>query len=172
MLGNGDDKVISYPGGTSVFSAKGNAGLHYVHGGSSPQEMLIPVIDIKMDKGAVETRTVQIMLVSLIQKITNLITTLDFIQSDPVSDVVKGTVYKLYFLSEDHERISNENIYLADKRDEDVQKRLFRMRFTFKHKMYDKSKNYYLVAYDESNDVEVFRHEVIMDVAFPNDSGF
>jgi hypothetical protein len=133
MLGNGDDKVISYPGGTSVFSAKGNAGLHYVHGGSSPQEMLIPVIDIKMDKGA---------------------------------------VYKLYFLSEDHERISNENIYLADKRDEDVQKRLFRMRFTFKNKRYDKSKNYYLVAYDESNDVEVFRHEVIMDVAFPNDSGF
>ena len=84
----------------------------------------------------------------------------------------KGAVYKLYFLSEDHERISNENIYLADKRDEDVQKRLFRMRFTFKNKRYDKSKNYYLVAYDESNDVEVFRHEVIMDVAFPNDSGF
>ena len=58
-----------------------NAGLNYVHGGSSPQEMLVPVIDIKMDKGAVETRTVQIMLVSLIQKITNLITTLDFTPS-------------------------------------------------------------------------------------------
>ncbi len=48
-----------------------------------------------------ETRTVQIMLVSLVQKITNLITTLDFIQSEPVSDVVKGTKYKLFFLSED-----------------------------------------------------------------------
>lgn len=177
MLGNEDDKIISYSCSTSVFSAKGNAGLNYVHGGSSPQEMLVPVIDIKMDKGAVETRTVQIMLVSLIQKITNLITTLDFIQSEPVSDVVKGTTYKLYFLSEDNgnssiEKISNENIYVADKRDEDVQKRLFRMRFTFKNKKYDKSKKYYLVAYDESNDVEVFRHEVIMDVAFANDFGF
>ena len=177
MLGNEDDKIISYSCSTSVFSAKGNAGLNYVHGGSSPQEMLVPVIDIKMDKGAVETRTVQIMLVSLIQKITNLITTLDFIQSEPVSDVVKGTTYKLYFLSEDNgnssiEKISNENIYVADKRDGDVQKRLFRMRFTFKNKKYDKSKKYYLVAYDESNDVEVFRHEVIMDVAFANDFGF
>lgn len=172
MLGNEDDKIISYSCSTSVFSAKGNAGLNYVHGGSSPQEMLVPVIDIKMDKGAVETRTVQIMLVSLIQKITNLITTLDFIQSEPVSDVVKGTTYKLYFLSENNEKISNENIYVADKRDEDVQKRLFRMRFTFKNKKYDKSKKYYLVAYDESNDVEVFRHEVIMDVAFANDFGF
>jgi len=177
MLGNEDDKMISYSCSTSVFSAKGNAGLNYVHGGSSPQEMLVPVIDIKMDKSAVETRTVQIMLVSLIQKITNLITTLDFIQSEPVSDVVKGTIYKLYFLSEDNknnfvEKISNENIYVADKRDEDVQKRLFRMRFTFKNKKYDKSKKYYLVAYDESNDVEVFRHGVIMDVAFANDFGF
>lgn len=172
MLGNEDDKIISYSCSTSVFSAKGNAGLNYVHGGSSPQEMLVPVIDIKMDKGAVETRTVQIMLVSLVQKITNLITTLDFIQSEPVGDVVKETTYKLYFLSEDNEKISNENIYVADKRDEDVQKRLFRMRFTFKNKKYDKSKKYYLAAYDENNDVEVFRHEVIMDVAFASDFGF
>ncbi|MDE7477060.1 MAG: BREX-1 system phosphatase PglZ type A [Lachnospiraceae bacterium] len=173
MLGNQDDKMVSYSYSTSVFSAKGNAGLNYVHGGSSPQEMLVPVIDIKMDKGAVETRTVQIMLVSLIQKITNLITTLDFIQSEPISDVVKGTTYKLYFVSEDNgnssiEKISNENIYVADRRNENVQKRLFRMRFTFKNKKYDKSKKYYLVIYDENNSVEVYRHEVIMDVAFAN----
>jgi len=172
MLGNEDDKIISYSCSTSVFSVKGNAGLNYVHGGSSPQEMLVPVIDIKMDKGAVEIRTVQIMLVSLVQKITNLITTLDFIQSEPVGDVVKGTRYKLFFLSEDNEKISNENIYVADKQDEDIQKRLFRMRFTFKNKKYDKSKKYYLVAFDENNNVEAFRHEVIMDVAFANDFGF
>lgn len=171
MLGNEDEKIISCSCGTSVFSAKGNAGLNYVHGGSSPQEMLIPVIDIKMDKNAVETHTVQIMLVSLIQKITNLITTLDFIQSEPVGDVVRSTTYKLYFLSEDNEKISNENIYVADKRDEDVQKRLFRMRFTFKNKKYDRSKKYYLSAYDENSNTEVFRHEVVMDVAFVNDFG-
>ena len=119
-----------------------------------------------------ETRTVQIMMVSLMQKISNLITTLDFIQSDPVSDVVKGTSFKLYFVSEDNERISNENIYVADKRDADAQKRIFRMRFTFKNKKYDKDKYYYLVAYDESNDLEVFRHAVVMDLAFSDDFGF
>ena len=82
--------------------------------------------------------------------------------------MVKGTRYKLYFLSEDNERISNENIYLADIRDEDVSKRLFRMRFTFKNKKYDRGKKYYLVAYDEENNVEALRHEVIMDAAFEN----
>lgn len=172
MLGSDDNKVISYSCSTNVFSTPGNEGLNYVHGGSSPQEMLVPVLDIKMDKGAVETRPAQIMLVSLVQKITNLITSLDFIQSDPVSDVVKSTTYKLYFISDNNEKISNENIYVADKRDEDVQKRLFRMRFTFKNKKYDKESKYYLVAYDESNEVEAFRHEVIMDLAFSDNFGF
>lgn len=172
MLGSDDEKIISYSCSTNVFSVPGGAGLNYVHGGSSPQEMLVPVLDIKMDKGAVETRPAQIMLVSLVQKITNLITSLDFIQSDPVSDVVKKADYKLYFISDNNEKISNENIYIADKRDEDVQKRLFRMRFTFKNKKYDKDRKYYLVAYDESNDVEVFRHEVIMDLAFSDNFGF
>lgn len=172
MLGNEDGKIISYSCSTSVFSAKGNAGLNYVHGGSSPQEMLVPVIDIKMDKGAVETHIVKIMLVSLIQKITNQIITLDFMQAEPVSDVVKGTIYKLYFISEDNEKISNESIYVADKRDEDVQKRFFRRRFTFKNKKYDSSKKYYMVAYDENNCAEVFRHEVVMDVAYAYDFGF
>lgn len=172
MLGNEDDKVISYPCSTNVFATPGNAGMNYVHGGSSPQEMLVPVLDIKMDRGAVDTTTAKIMLVSLVQKITNLITSLDFIQSDPISDVVKEATYKLYFISDDNEKISNDNIYVADKREEDVQKRLFRMRFTFKNKKYDKNRKYYLVAYDESNDVEVLRHEVIMDLAFTDDFGF
>lgn len=39
MLGNEDQRMISYPCSTSVFSVPGNAGLHYVHGGSSPQEL-------------------------------------------------------------------------------------------------------------------------------------
>lgn len=168
LLGNDDDKIISYPCSTSVFKSRGNSGLNYVHGGSSPQEMLLPVIDIKMDKGAVTTTTVQIALISLVKKITDLVTTLDFIQSEPVSDVVKGTEYKLYFKSDDNETISNENIYVADKREEDVQKRLFRMRFTFKNKNYDQNRHYYLVAYDMVNDVEAFRHEVVMDVMVGN----
>lgn len=50
--------------------------------------MLVPVLDIKMNKGAVETRPVQIMLVSLVQKITNFITGLP----DPVSDIVKKQI--------------------------------------------------------------------------------
>lgn len=53
-----------------------------------------------------ERRSAQISLVSIVQKITNLITTLDFIQTDAVSDTIKKTTYKMYFISEDNEKIS------------------------------------------------------------------
>ena len=170
ILGNDDTKVVSYPVSSNVFKAGG--GQNYVHGGSSPQEMLVPVLDIKMERGHMETRPAQITLVSMVQKITNLITTMDFIQSDAVSDTIKPATYKLYFISEDNEKISNENIYVADKRDADATKRIFRMRFTFKNKKYDKDKQYYLVAYDDTTGLESFRHPVIMDLAFADDFGF
>ena len=171
VLDNDDTKVVSFPVSSNVFKVAGG-GQNFVHGGSSPQEMLVPVLDIKMERGHMETRPAQIALVSIVQKITNLITTMDFIQSDAVSDTVKKTTYKMYFISEDNERISNENMYIADSRDADPQKRIFRMRFTFKNKKYDKNKQYYLVVYDDATGIEAFHHPVIMDLAFADDFGF
>ena len=65
-------------------------GANYVHGGSSPQEMLVPVLEFKMERGHMETKNAEIALVSIVHKITNLITSMDFIQSDAVSDTVKA----------------------------------------------------------------------------------
>jgi len=171
ILGNKDTKWVSVPVSSNVFKVTGG-GQNFVHGGSSPQEMLVPVIDVKVEKGHADTRPAQIVLVSMVQKITNLISSLDFIQSEPVSDVIKETSYKVFFISEDNEKISNECIYIADKKDNDPSKRIFRLKFNLKNKQYDKSKHYYLVAYDEKNDIEVLRHGVVMDIAFADDFGF
>lgn len=171
ILGNEDTRMVSFPVSSHVFKVSGG-GQNYVHGGSSPQEMLIPVLDVKMERGHMETRPVQIALVSMVQKITNLITTMDFIQSDPVSDIMKEATYRIYFLSEKNEKISNENILVADSRESDPLKRISRLRFTFKNKKYDKEKKYFLVVYDETTGLEVFRHPVTMDLAFADDYGF
>ena len=171
VLKNDDTRVISLPIGTDVFKVAGG-GQNYVHGGSSLQEVIIPVIDVKTNKNYTETKAVSISLISLVNKITNLTTNLDFIQSDPVSDVNKETTYKVYFITDDNEKISNDNIYVADKKEDDASKRIFRMRFNFKNKQYDRNRKYYLVAYDEKNSLEVIRHEVKMDLAFVDDFGF
>ena len=49
---------------------------------------------------------------------------------------------------------------------------MFRFRFSFKNKQYNKSQKYYLVVFDDKNDIEVFRHEIIIDIAFADDFGF
>ena len=70
---------------------------------------------------------------------------------------MKETSYRVYFISDNNEKISNENIVIADKKDKDTTKRMFRLRFNFKNKKYD---------------IEVLRHEIIMDIAFADDFGF
>lgn len=168
ILGYEDDKIVTYPVSSNVFKVPGG-GQNYVHGGSSPQEMIVPVLDIKMDRYHNETKPAQINLVSIVQKITNLITSMDFIQSEPVSDTVKETTYRMVFMSEEDERISNENIYVADSREPDSSKRIFRRKFSFKNQKYDKNKQYYLVVTDDNSGLELFRHPVIMDLTFTDD---
>ena len=171
ILGYEDEKKVIFPISSNVFKVAGG-GQNFVHGGSSPQEMIVPVLDVKMERGHMETKPVQINLVSMVQKITNLITSMDFIQVDPVSDTAKETTYRMVFLSENEERISNENIYVADSREPDSAKRMFRMRFHFKNQRYDKNKQYYLVVTDDKTGIEQFRHPVIVDITFADDFGF
>ncbi|MGN8963840.1 BREX-1 system phosphatase PglZ type A [Bariatricus sp. HCP28S3_D3] len=171
MMQNKDERKVSYPIGADIFKAPGT-GMNFVHGGSSPQEMIIPLIEVKTERGYKETTTAQIALVSLTTKITNLITSLDFVQTDAVNDVVKETTYRIYFVDDNDEKISNEHLYVADKKDKDTVKRVFRLRFSFKNKKYSKNQKYYLVAYDDNNSLEVLRHEIVMDIAFADDFGF
>ncbi len=170
ILGYEDDKVVTFPLSSNVFKVAGG-GQNFVHGGSSPQEMIVPVLDIKMDRYHNDTKPAQISLVSIVQKITNLITGMDFIQSEPVSDTVKETTYRMVFMSEDGDRISNECSYVADSREPDSVKRIFRRKFNFKNQKYDKTRQYYLVVTDDNTGLELFRHPVIVDITFADDFG-
>ena len=165
VLNSYDEKrIVSFPCGASVFKVQGSGGLNYVHGGSSPQEMLVPVLDIKMERYHKDTRAARIAMVSLVSKITSLETNLDFIQSDPVNETTKETIYKIYFVDDKNNRISNENVYVADNRNPDDKSRIFRLNFKFRNQNYEKMKPYYIVVFDENLLMEVFRMQVYMDI--------
>ena len=66
VLGNEDDKFVSYPVSSNVFKVTGG-GANFVHGGSSPQEMLVPVLEVKMERGHMETKNAEITLVRFIR---------------------------------------------------------------------------------------------------------
>lgn len=166
-----DERFVCVPLGSDLIKAPGS-GLNYVHGGCSPQEMIVPVIEVRTEKGKVSVANAQITLVSLVNKITNLSTNLDFLQSEPVSDTVKATTYRLFFADQNGNKISNEHMYQADNTEDDATKRVFRLKFTFKNQTYDKTKKYYLIAVDDKTGMETFRREIIMDLAFAGDFGF
>jgi len=170
ITGGNCKKYVSWPIGANVFKTSG--GLNYVHGGASPQEMILPLITVKTKKGHVDTGKAEIALVSMIRKITNLITPLDFIQKEPVCDVVTPADYRLCFVSDNNEKISNEQIYQADRKDADPSKRMFRLKFNFKNKKYSNTEQYWLVAVEEKSNIELFRHQVVMDIAFADGIGF
>jgi uncharacterized protein (TIGR02687 family) len=170
VIGGDVEKHISWPIGASVFKTQG--GLNYVHGGASPQEMLLPLITVKTEKRLVETEDVKIALINTLKKITNLIVHLDFIQKEPISDTVKAVEYKLYFISEDGEKISNEQFFKANREDLEPSKRTVRLKFDFMNKEYDKSKQYALVAIDAETRIEKFSHSVTIDIAFADGIGF
>ena len=167
VCGTEDSRSVNCPVGSDLFSAHGS-GKNYVHGGCSPQETLIPLIEVRTDKSKRETTFASIDLLSLLGKITNLITVLDIIQTEPVSDIVKETTYRVYFVSDSGEIISNINVLHANKKDSETSKRITRLRFSLKNRRYDKDGKYYLVAVDPE-DHEVMRREVIIDPAFSDD---
>lgn len=59
VLRNQDIKVVSFPISSNVFKVSGG-GQNLVHGGSSPQEVLVPVLDVKMVRGHMDTKNASI----------------------------------------------------------------------------------------------------------------
>lgn len=171
VLGYEDERYIASPMGADLFHAPG-AGLNYTHGGCSPQEMIIPLVEARLERNKVDTKNARIDLIILNSKITNLVSNLDFVQTEPVSDTVKAARYRVCFVEEDGSRISNEVLIAADKTDPDSINRKFRVRFSFKNQQYPTGRKYYLTVVDEKTNMETLRKEFRIDIAFANDYGF
>lgn len=175
LLGDGSNKYVITPKGTSRFKVQG-AGANYVHGGAMPQEVIVPVIRFKNDRSTSsvnDIRKVKISLTSITRKITNIITYLEFFQDEKIQDKVISQRIKCYFEDEEGNRISNENIIIGDSRSENPVERTYREKFVLKSMPYDKTKQYFLVMQDEE-DANGFYERIAfnIDIAIVDDFGF
>lgn len=171
VLANDDARYVSYPRGAQIFKTAGG-GTSYVHGGSSPQEMVVPVLCVKMDRGHVETKQAEIKLHTLLKKITSKDVNLIFVQTEPVSETVKAASYKLSFVDRNNKPVSNECLLTADSADSDVSQRMVTARFSFINTEYDSHASYYLVMKDADTDIERLRQEFVIDMPFMGNFGF
>ena len=168
-----------------AFSLMGNVrikmnggGLNFVHGGTSLQEMVVPVIEYhylrnnskeyQRNKHKYDTKPVELGLLSATHKVSNMIFSLNFYQKEPVGDNRVAATYQLYFTDSSGKQISDIQKIIADKTSDNGQERTFRCSFNLKSLKYDSKEIYYLVIADESGLV-VSREEFQIDIAFAVD---
>ena len=153
-------------------------GLNFVHGGTSLQEMVVPVIEYhflrnqskeyKKNKSKYDTKPVEISLLSANRKISNMIFSLNFYQKEPVGGNREAATYQLYFTDSAGKPISDVQKIIADKTSDNGQDRTFRCSFNLKSLKYSNTDSYYLVIADE-NGMQVQREEFQIDIAFAVD---
>ena len=166
------DHFVTTPIGADIF-AVGGAGSNYVHGGSSLQEMLLPVVDVRTAKGKQDFDYVDVILASVSRKVTNLITHFDFIQTETVSDVVKARNLIAYFATENGEKISFDVPIVANIKSDAPDKRTFHEKFTLKSREYRRSDKYYMHIADANDEKNILHsYEFMIDIAFVDDFGF
>ncbi|MGL5711505.1 MAG: PglZ domain-containing protein, partial [Paraclostridium sp.] len=174
ILGADSNKYVTVPRGEVRFSKQG-AGSNYVHGGSMPQEIIIPVVKFKNSRGqgAVDEK-VLVEMTTISRKITTPRFTINFLQKDKVEAKKLPLMLKAYFEDSEGNVISNENSIFADSKSANAEDRIYKERFTLKSISYNKNAKYYLVLEEDESDVknEYARYEFTIDIAIQDEFGF
>lgn len=172
MMAYMNQLYVTTPIGADIFKVAGG-GQNYVHGGSSLQEMLIPVIELTTNTRAVAYDYVDVILTTVNRKVTNLITYFDFIQTEKVTDTMKARSLVAYFTTEGGEKISFDVPIVANSREDAPEKRTFHEKFTLKSREYKYGDKYYLVLADANDEKNILqKYEFMIDIAFVDDFGF
>ena len=176
---NGRTDYAAFAPRENVRIKMSGGGLNFVHGGISLQEMVVPLIDyhyVRTDSKAyqknrakIDTKPVEVNLLSANRKISNMIFSLNFYQKDAVGDNREKANYSLYFTDSAGKIVSDTVRIIADKTSENAQERTFRCSFNLKSLSFDSKETYYLVIADESGLQMPQREEFQIDIAFAVD---
>ncbi|CAM3140152.1 BREX-1 system phosphatase PglZ type A [Filibacter tadaridae] len=151
ILESDQQLYATVPKGADRFQVQG-AGANYVHGGAMLQEIVVPVITFKNDRSkhsGNDLRKVEVKLTNPVRKITGIITYLEFFQTEKVEGKRRPNRLLAYFVNEEGQRISNENIIIADSPSGDPRDRTYREKFVFRTMRYNRKARYYLILQEE-----------------------
>lgn len=152
LLGDGCELRAIVPRGMHRFKIQG-PGANYVHGGASLQEIVVPLIKYRNVRGRVREKMMQkvdVQLTNTSHKITNNTFTLQFFQTEKVSDkrMPRKLLVAMWDMADGEKKISNEKPIIADKTSDRADERTFSVRLTLKGGNYDRNQDYYLRLID------------------------
>ena len=156
---------VTTPIGADIIKMPGG-GQNYVHGGSSLQEMIVPVIKVNTFKGKQDTGLVNVELSTFHHRVTGIEVKLDFMQMEPVTDTVKPRRLQAFFVDADGAKISFPVPITANIKSTDAKDRLIQEKFTLKSGRYSRDQEYFLVIADQDDDKkELHRYKFEIDIS-------
>ena len=164
------DTEVIVPSGVDIFKAQG--GQNFVHGGASLQEIIIPLVTVETSRGKQQTQEVNIDLASVFRTISNLNTYIDFIQKEPVTNALRPRTIRVWFEDESGNKVSNENIIVADRTNTNPDERKYQEKFIFASRKYSQKDKYFMRITDNETGIEISHYEYVIDIPFADDFGF
>lgn len=176
---DGESDYDAYAPRENIRIKMNGGGLNFVHGGASLQEMVVPVIEYRYlrsdskayqrNRDKIDTKPVTVSLLSASRKISNMIFSLNFYQTEAVGGNREATTYLLYFVDSNGKQVSDTCKIIADKTSDNGQERTFRCNFNLKSQSYSNLDSYYLVIADETGLQAPQKEEFQIDIAFAVD---
>lgn len=155
------------PRGASRFHFAGGA--RFVHGSSMPQEIVIPVITLRESENeSAKTRSVEFSLLGSSNKVVTNKQRFEFIQTEPVSERILARTVQIS-LRDGEALISDEVSVTFDSTSGLMDERKRSVMLTVRSGIYEKTRDYFLIARDVKTNVEFLRIPLKVDLAFAND---
>jgi len=129
QLGLQGDGFVGFPKGIQRLRQKGS-GSRYVHGGTSLQEVVVPVLKIRKDRVS-DTAPVEIDIIRGGQQITTGQVTITFLQTEPVGEKSLAREIRAGFYSKSGVALSESKSLRFDSPYEDARQRERREQFIF-----------------------------------------
>ncbi|MCG0885409.1 BREX-1 system phosphatase PglZ type A [Lactiplantibacillus plantarum] len=164
ILDNDDQRFIFYPSNANIFSVAG-AGKNYVHGGCSPQEMIIPVLHVTTESRKSQATYVKLAVTDSSRRITGHEVIVNMVQNDPVDETHRAAAYVLYFVDGTGRQISGEQIVHADITSANVNDRLIQCHLPLIDQDFERSGQYQLVIKNaEANTKKLIDYQMDLTV--------
>lgn len=174
--GSGSDVDFLLPKGANRFHFVGGA--RFVHGGAMPQEICIPLLEVKALRGkkaaANEKQKVGIITEKSTIRLVNQIEKIRFIQTNAVGNSYIERKVTAVIKDSQGNPVSSEETLLFDATSDNMTERTREARFKLIGSDFNRNENYQLFVIDSANNtvVEQFPRPVMIDLLDRDDFGF
>lgn len=169
-----DDMMFWLPKGVARFHFVGGA--RFVHGGAALQEVVVPVITVRQQRGtkarATEIRKAGVTMLGSNFRVTTNRYAFTLLQAEAVSERVKPVAIRVGLYGPGNMPISNIEHLTLDSEAEDLGQRQRTVSLNLTAGPFNRSDTHHLVISDADTTVELMRTEVKIDLAFTNDFDF